>query len=473
MYDLIVKGGTVIDPENHIHGKYDIGVVDGKVAEVSPEIDPNLGKRILNVNGKVVVPGIIDMHVHTGFTGKGGRAAMTMAVKAGTVTAMDCGGPLHEFYDFSINSGTGMNMICLQMIKPGWNVSGVDPSENEIENLIDKSLDDGALGIKLLGGHYPMTMDATRRVVEVTNNKKAYVAFHVGTTKNGVGNFNSFKDAIELSEGLSMGLVHVNSYCRGQILGDPVVETLEALSIIEAHPNIFSESYLAVFSATPAKCLNGELESNGPKNSLGMGGYEGTERGLRKAILDGWASVVAQRGDENVRLTGQEGIEHLDYEGTDVTCTFPVTPASTRFLLATQKAKSGRFIIDAIATDGGSIPRNYIVEKGTALVRMDMLTWEDFIIKTSLNPARIFGIKDKGHLGVGADADITVLEGTSGKAYSAINGGKIIMLDGVVVGNGTTVITTKRGVKAVEKQGLNAKVVDLSKGWFYGGRPVI
>lgn len=472
MYNLIIKGGTVIDSQNHINGKFDIGVIDGKVAEISPEIDPNLGRRILNVKGKVVLPGIIDMHIHTGFTGKGGRVAMTMAVKAGTVTAMDCAGPLHEFYDFSINNGTGMNMICLQMIRPGWNVRGVEPFENEIENLIDKSLDDGALGMKLLGGHYPMTMEATQRVVEVANKKKAYVAFHVGTTENGVGNFNSFKDAIKISEGLSMDLVHVNSYCRGQILGDPVIETLEALSIIEAHPNIFSESYLAVFSGTPVKCTNGELESNGPKNSLSMGGYEGNERGLRKAILDGWASVVAQRGDENVRLTGQEGIEHFESEGTDVTGTFPVTPASTRFLLATQKGKSGRFIIDAIATDGGSIPRNFIVEKGTALVRMDMLTWEEFITKTSLNPARIFGFKDKGHLGIGADADITVLEGTSGRAYSAINGGKIIMIDGVVVGNGTIIITTERGVKAVEEQGLNAKVVDLTKGWFYGGRPV-
>jgi len=46
------------------------------------------------------------------------------------------------------------------------------------------------------------------------------------------------------------------------------------------------------------------------------------------------------------------------------------------------------------------------------------------------------------------------------------------MLDGVVVENDTTVITTERGIKAVKKQGLNAKVVDLTKGWFYGGRPL-
>ncbi len=473
MFDLIIKNGTVIDPENKIHGQRDIGIDGGKVVEVAEEINTNKGIKVLDAKGKTIVPGIIDMHVHTGFTGKGGQAAMSMLARAGTVTAMDCGGPLHEFYDFSINNGTGMNMICLQMIRPGWNISGIAPTKTEISELIDKSLDEGAIGMKLLGGHYPMTPEATQRVVEVANHKKAYVAFHVGTTKNGVGNFNSFKDAVDIAKGFSMDLVHVNSYCRGQVLGDPIEETLEALRILEDNPNIFSESYLSVFSGTPAKCSDGMPESNGVKNSLSMGGYEGTEKGLRQAILDGWASVVCHVGNDNLRLTGKEGIEYFDKEGTDVTCTFPVTPASTRFLLATQKAKSGRFIVDAISTDGGSIPRNFIVEKGTALVRMDMLTWEEFVTKTSINPAKIFGLKDKGHLGVGADADITILDGTSGRAYGAVCSGNIIMLDGVVLGKGTTVLTTELGVNAVKKRGLKAKVVDLESGWFYGGRPRI
>ena len=45
-----------------------------------------------------------------------------------------------------------------------------------------------------------------------------------------------------------MDLVHVNSYCRGQILGDPVVETLEALSILEPTP-IFSASHILQYLA--------------------------------------------------------------------------------------------------------------------------------------------------------------------------------------------------------------------------------
>jgi len=105
-------------------------------------------------------------------------------------------------------------------------------------------------------------------------------------------------------------------------------------------------------------------------------------------------------------------------------------------------------------------------------VRLDMLSWKEFVLKTSTNPAKILGLKDKGHLGIGANADITVLEGDVGQAYAAVNGGKVIMLDGMVLGTGTTVITTRQGEKAVHRQGFESYVVDLEKGWFFAGRPV-
>jgi hypothetical protein len=471
MHDLIIKGGLLVDPQNAAQGMYDIAIEDGKIAAVEEDIAPERGRNTLFAAGRVVMPGIFDMHIHTGFTGKGGRSAMQMMARAGTVTALDCGGPLHDFLDFALNHGSGMNLACLQMIKPGWNVSGLNPPQQAVRDLIDASLEQGALGMKILGGHYPITPEGTRRFIEETNGRKAFIAYHLGTTRNPVGNFNAFTEAVELATGHSLDMVHVNSYCRGQVLGDPVAETLQVLAALEAHPNLFSESYLAVFSATPSKCINGEIESNGPKNSLSMGGYEQTERGLRKAILDGFASVVYPRGDANVRLSGPEGIAYFDEQGSDVSCTFPVTPASTRFLLATQKARSGRFIVDALATDGGSIPRNFLVEKGTALVRMDMLSWADYVRKTSINPARILGLDGKGHLAVGADADVSILDGTAGTAWAAISGGRVIMLDGVVVGQGTTVITTSQGRTAIERFGLKCYVTDLRRGWFHAGRP--
>ena len=60
-------------------------------------------------------------------------------------------------------------------------------------------------------------------------------------------------------------------------------------------------------------------------------------------------------------------------------------------------------------SDGwGGISRNKIVELGLRLPGMKDFTLEDFVMKTSVNPARMFGLKRKGVLG-GMDADITVL----------------------------------------------------------------
>ena len=78
----------------------------------------------------------------------------------------------------------------------------------------------------------------------------------------------------------------------------------------------------------------------------------------------------------------------------------------------------------------------------------------------------------KGHLGVGADADLSVLEGFSGKTFGVISGGQVIMLDGHVVGKDTTILTTPQGLGAAKGRNLKAEVVDLESGWFYGGRPM-
>ncbi len=465
MYDLLVKGGEVIDPENGLHGKLDIGVMDGKVAQVSEDIPLSKGKRVLDAGGKIVVPGIIDMHVHTGFVCKG-RTAMPMMAKAGTVTAVDCAGPLDEFFDNALNNAAGMNMLCLQMVRPNWNLTGPEVSRKEIEELVENSLEQGALGLKILGGHYPLTPETTRAVMEICNEHKAYVALHVGTTTSKTVDLNSFKEAVELSKGLSVQFAHVNSYCRGQLLGDPVAETMEVLSLLECNPNIFSESYLSSFSGSPGKCLDGELDSLGTANALAMGNYATNEQGLCQAILDGFGSVVCELGDESIRISGREGLDYWKSHHGDMAVTFPIIPASTRFLLATEKDKQGQFIVDAIATDGGGIPRNFIVEKGTALVRLNALTWEDFVTKTSTNPARILGLGNKGHLGVGADADMSILTGTTGRAYGAINRGRIIMLDGAVLGADTTVITTERGLNAVRKLGIEAEAIELNSGRF-------
>ena len=57
-----------------------------------------------------------------------------------------------------------------------------------------------SLGDQTLGGHYPLTSEATARAIEVANQKKAYVAFHAGSLAKG-SNIEGFLEAVELANG--------------------------------------------------------------------------------------------------------------------------------------------------------------------------------------------------------------------------------------------------------------------------------
>ena len=63
-YDLLLKGGHLIDPANGIDRVMDIALSGDSVARVAPDIPTTLAKRTLQLRGKYVAPGLIDMHVH-------------------------------------------------------------------------------------------------------------------------------------------------------------------------------------------------------------------------------------------------------------------------------------------------------------------------------------------------------------------------------------------------------------------------
>ena len=62
--DLLLKGGHVIDPKNNLDGVMDVAIADGKILRVAQNIPAAHAKRIIDVKGLYVTPGLIDMHVH-------------------------------------------------------------------------------------------------------------------------------------------------------------------------------------------------------------------------------------------------------------------------------------------------------------------------------------------------------------------------------------------------------------------------
>ena len=63
-YDLLLKGGHVVDAKNNIDAVRDVAVKDGKIAAVAANIDPAQAAKTLDVTGLYVTPGLVDMHVH-------------------------------------------------------------------------------------------------------------------------------------------------------------------------------------------------------------------------------------------------------------------------------------------------------------------------------------------------------------------------------------------------------------------------
>jgi dihydroorotase len=63
-YDLLLKGGHVLDPKNGVHAVRDVAIGDGKIAAVAAEIPAVQARRVVDVRGLYVTPGLIDIHVH-------------------------------------------------------------------------------------------------------------------------------------------------------------------------------------------------------------------------------------------------------------------------------------------------------------------------------------------------------------------------------------------------------------------------
>ena len=98
-YDLLLKGGHVIDAKNNINGRMDVAVTAGKIAAVAVNIPASQAKKVVDVSRFYVTPGLVDIHVHVFAGTANGELAGGMAslipdhhlFQTGVTTAVDAG----------------------------------------------------------------------------------------------------------------------------------------------------------------------------------------------------------------------------------------------------------------------------------------------------------------------------------------------------------------------------------------------
>ena len=108
-YDLLIKGGHVIDPANRLNRVMDVAIAGGKIARVAPSIDSIEARLTVNADGLYVTPGLVDIHVHV-YAGTGMRSAYSgdnsiypdgFTFRAGVTTVVDVGSSgWRNFEDF-------------------------------------------------------------------------------------------------------------------------------------------------------------------------------------------------------------------------------------------------------------------------------------------------------------------------------------------------------------------------------------
>jgi dihydroorotase len=109
-YDLILRGGHVIDPRNNISAVRDVAITGGRIAAVAEHIEASGRTRIVDASGLYVTPGLVDIHVHV-YTGTGEPRSYAgdnsvypdgFTFRAGVTTVADAGGSgWRNFEDFN------------------------------------------------------------------------------------------------------------------------------------------------------------------------------------------------------------------------------------------------------------------------------------------------------------------------------------------------------------------------------------
>jgi dihydroorotase len=92
-YDLLIAGGRVVDPSQKLSAERDVAILHGRIASIAPNIPRNEARQVFEARGKIVTPGLIDLHTHIYEYGQTplGVSSDRVGVQSGVTTVVDAG----------------------------------------------------------------------------------------------------------------------------------------------------------------------------------------------------------------------------------------------------------------------------------------------------------------------------------------------------------------------------------------------
>jgi dihydroorotase len=147
-YDLVIRGGRVVDPKNGIDAALDVAIVGDKVVKVAPGIPPTDAKQTVDATGKIVTPGLVDMHVHV-FHGTERNAYLSngfdavspdgFTLRTCVTTAVDAGGAgwrnVAQFKDQVVDRAKTRVLAWLNIVGGGMKGGAAEQNPADLESL--------------------------------------------------------------------------------------------------------------------------------------------------------------------------------------------------------------------------------------------------------------------------------------------------------------------------------------------------
>ncbi len=377
---ILVKSGRVIDPANNIDEKLDILIVDGIIAELSPNIDAG-DAEVVNAAGLLVTPGLVDMHVHLrdpGFEYKEDIVTGTRAAAAGGVTSVAC--------------------------MP--NTDPVNDSLAVTKYIIGKAREQGSINVFPIGS--------------ITKGMKGEILSEMGELKEG-GCVGFSDDGLPVKNGEMMrrALEYAGTF------DVPIISHAEDLSLVA--DGVMNEGPVA--TELGLKGIPWVAEEAITARDIMLAELTGSHLHVAHVSTKGSVELVRLAKKRGVRVTCEATPHHFMLTDEAVrgynTNAKMNPPLRSRENVDAVRAGLADGTIDAIATDHAphhhdeknvefAIAMNGIIGLETLLpltlklVGEKVLTLSQAIALITCQPAKILGI-DRGTLSVGAVADITLI----------------------------------------------------------------
>jgi dihydroorotase len=187
-YDLVVKGGLVIDPSQDIEAKRDIAITGNTITKMAKTLDPREAQQTINAKGMIVTPGLIDFHTHVYRHVKYNSVDPdTHCLRKGVTTVVDCGSAGANNLDSCLTRIVAFLHVCDVGLTMGGGIGELEDLRHlDFERTVEvaQTYSDSIVGIKIRVPYEAVGLygpQALRLAKEIARTTKLPLMVHPGS----------------------------------------------------------------------------------------------------------------------------------------------------------------------------------------------------------------------------------------------------------------------------------------------------